>query len=191
MSPRKLILASGSPRRRALLAAVGVDFAVIESGINEDCKPGETPITYASRMATEKATTVSLTQRESIILGADTIVVLDDELLLKPRDAEHARTMLRALSGRTHIVVTAFALACDGRLLECTPVTARVTFRALLAETIERYIATGEPFDKAGGYGIQEGGGEFIARVDGSRDTVMGLPVAEVLAALRRHRVHA
>jgi septum formation protein len=183
----QLILASASPRRKALLTRAGLTFAILESGIDETRLPSEDSSTYAARMAANKALHVSGLHRNALVLGADTVVDLDGEILLKPLDCEDARRMLRALSGATHTVVTAFALARSGRLLESSPVIARVTFRALSDGEIERYLETGEPFDKAGSYGIQGQGADFIVNVEGSRDTVMGLPVAEVLTALRRY----
>lgn len=183
----RLVLASASPRRQALLAVAGVGFAIVESGIDETRDDYEDAVTYAERMARAKALSVSQRLPEALVLGADTVVELRGMILLKPDDAADARRMLRALSGDTHTVVTAFALARGGRLVESAPVTARVTFRRLSDHEIEAYLATGEPFDKAGSYGIQGAGADFIAALEGGRDTVMGLPVGAVLAALRRH----
>lgn len=186
MTPPRLVLASASPRRRALLAAAGLAFEIVESGIDETQDLDEEAARYAERMARAKALSVSRIRPAALALGADTVVELHGRLLLKPADPGDARRMLRALSGHTHRVVTAYALACGGRLVESAPVTARVTFRRLAGREIEAYLATGEPFDKAGGYGIQGAGADFIAAVEGGRDTVMGLPVDAVLAALRR-----
>lgn len=186
----KLVLASGSPRRRMLLGAAGVSFEAAESGIDETRKAGEDSRGYAIRMAREKALSVSRKRPEALVLGADTIVECDGEILLKPEDAADARRILRTLSGNTHTVITAFALARAGAILEATPVASRVSFRRLNADEIDAYIATGEPFDKAGAYGIQGDGAGFIVDVDGARDNVMGLPVREVLEALRRHRAN-
>jgi nucleoside triphosphate pyrophosphatase len=122
-----------------------------------------------------------------MVLAADTVVECGGVILEKPADADDAARMLATLSGRTHTVVTAFALACGGRIVDSQAVTSRVTFRELTRDEIAAYIGTGEPFDKAGAYGIQGIGGGFIAQVEGSRDNVMGLPVDEVIAALKRH----
>lgn len=186
MTSIRLVLASTSPRRKDLLAAAGVAFTISESGIDETVAAHEDAAAYAERIAQAKALSVSVRLPEALVLGADTVVELGGAILLKPADVADARRMLRALSGATHTVVTAFALARGGRLIESVPVTARVTFRRLTGPEIEAYLATGEPFDKAGSYGIQGAGADFIAAVEGGRDTVMGLPVSAVLAALRR-----
>jgi septum formation protein len=187
MTFSQLILASASPRRKALLATAGLTFDVVESGIDETRLPLEDSSTYATRIAANKALYVSTSHPNALVLGADTVVDLDGEILLKPLDPADARRMLRALSGTTHTVVTAFALARGGLVLESHPVLARVTFRPLTDAIIDAYLTTGEPFDKAGSYGIQGVGADFILNVEGSRDTVMGLPVREVLTALRLH----
>ena len=160
----KVILASGSPRRRQLLGAAGIEFEVIESGMPERHLSGEPPRDYALRMARDKAGAVSSRFPDAIVVGADTIVVCESQILEKPAHAADARRMLAMLSGQTHTVVTAFALARGGKILESSPVESRVTFRKLAEAEIEEYIATGEPFDKAGAYGIQGVGGGFIDR---------------------------
>ncbi|MGH7924438.1 MAG: Maf family protein [Candidatus Binatus sp.] len=185
----KVILASASPRRRQLLDAAGIDFEAIESRVPEQHEPGELPRDYALRTARTKAVAVSSTFPSAVVIGADTIVVCETRILEKPVDAADARRMLATLSGRTHTVVTAFALARAGKILESSPVESRVTFRKLTEAEIEDYIATDEPFDKAGAYGIQGVGGGFISHVKGSRDNVMGLPTEPVVAALARYGV--
>ena len=185
----KVILASGSPRRRQLLAKAGIEFDAIESEMPEQHGAGEPPHDYAIRMARDKARAVSSRFPDAIVVGADTIVVCEDRILEKPADVADARRMLTTLSGRTHTVITAFALASGGTLLESSPVESRVTFRKLTDAEIDDYIATDEPFDKAGAYGIQGVGGGFISDVEGSRDNVMGLPTDAVVAALARHGV--
>ena len=185
----KVILASGSPRRRQLLGAAGIEFEVIKSMVPEEHVAGEPAHDYALRMARDKAIAVSVRFPEAIVIGADTIVVCDTQILEKPVDADDARRMLAMLSSRTHTVVTAFALARGGKIVESLPVESNVTFRELTDAEISEYIATDEPFDKAGAYGIQGVGGGFIAHVEGSRDNVMGLPAATVVAALARYGV--
>jgi septum formation protein len=187
--PIKVILASASPRRRQLLASARIEFDVVESNVPEQHIAGEPPHDYAMRMARDKARAVSSRFPDAIIVGADTIVVCEDRILEKPADVADARRMLTRLSGRTHTVITAFALARASTILESSPVESRVTFRKLADAEIDRYIATDEPFDKAGAYGIQGVGGGFISHVDGSRDNVMGLPTDAVVAALGRYGV--
>ena len=182
----KVILASASPRRLQLLRAAGIEFEVVASRVTEQRNPDEAPRDYALRMAREKAQAVSIRFPEAIVIGADTIVVCETQILEKPADPGDARRMLQMLSGRTHTVVTAFALAQGGKILEASPVESRVTFRKLAEAEIDDYIVTDEPFDKAGAYGIQGIGGGFIARVEGLRDNVMGLPTERVVAALAR-----
>jgi septum formation protein len=185
----KVILASASPRRRQLLRAANIEFEVVESLMPEQHIAGEPPRDYALRMARDKATAVSSRHPDAIVIGADTIVVCENQILEKPADIADARRMLAMLSGRTHTVVTAFALARSGKILESSPVESQVTFRRLTDAEITDYIATDEPFDKAGAYGIQGVGGGFISHVEGSRDNVMGLPTEQVVAALARFGV--
>jgi septum formation protein len=182
----KVILASTSPRRRQLLGAAGISFEVIESLVPERHEPGEPARDYALRMAREKAGAVSSRYPEAIVIGADTIVLCESQILEKPAHPDDARRMLGMLSGRTHTVVTAFALARGASILESSAVESQVTFRKLAEAEIDDYIATEEPFDKAGAYGIQGVGGGFISHVEGSRDNVMGLPTERVVAALAR-----
>ena len=182
-----VILASGSPRRRNLLGAAGVSFEVVESGVEERRGEGEEPRDYATRLASDKALAVSSQYPQALVIGADTIVYCEGELLEKPSSPEEARRMLEKLAGNVHVVITAFAIVRGGVVLERELVMSRVTFRTLTTEEIADYIATGEPFDKAGAYGIQGHAASFIAHVDTERDNVMGLPTARVVAALRRH----
>ncbi len=186
MTTPKLILASGSPRRRQLLAAAGLKFEIFESRVNEVVLPGERASAHAARVAREKALAVSRRYPDALVLGADTIVECGGRSFQKPAGEEDARAMLTALSGNIHLVVTAFAIARDGRILECEAVPRRVEFRTLTEAEIAAYIGTGEPLDKAGAYGIQGAGAGFITNVEGPRDNVMGLPVERVLAALAR-----
>jgi septum formation protein len=185
----KLILASGSPRRRELLTRARIDFEVVQSGLDEVRAAAESAPDYALRMAREKALAVSTRHSQRAVLAADTVVECGGEILEKPLDANDATRMLSTLSGRTHTVVAAFAIASNGKIIVSEAVMSRVTFRTLTPEEIANYIATDEPFDKAGGYGIQGIGGGFISQVDGSRDNVMGLPTDEVIAALRNHGI--
>ena len=187
--PPKLILASGSPRRKTLLGATGLDFEIVESKVKEVRHDGEGARHFALRMAREKALNVSVRRPGAVILAADTIVECGGQILGKPTDAADAHAMLGILSGNTHSVVTAFAIVYDGALAESMAVISGVTFRTLSANEIAAYVASGDPLDKAGAYGIQDAGARFIERVDGARDNVMGLPLREVLDALSRHGI--
>ena len=175
----RLILASASPRRRLLLEMLGIDVEVRPSHIPEVRQPGETPVGYAERLAREKALSVP----GPLVLGADTTVVLDDHLFEKPADEADALRMLRQLQGRTHEVITSVALQAGGAVRQATDITA-VTFRPCDDDFLRAYIATGEPMDKAGAYGIQGYGAALVERIDGDFFGVMGLPVRLVLRLL-------
>jgi len=174
-----LYLASGSPRRQELLGMLGVTFERLVPGVEEQRAPQEAPQDYVTRLARDKARAgVALATRDLPVLGADTIVVLNGDVLGKPRDAAHAAEMLRRLSGQTHEVMTAVALADKQRVRERLVMT-RVAFRALTARDIAAYVESGEPMDKAGAYGIQGLGGCFVRRIEGSYHAVVGLPLVE------------
>jgi septum formation protein len=181
MSPEILTLASRSPRRRQLLEMLGIPVRVVPSELPEVRRPAETPVDYVERLAREKALHVP----GNPVLGADTTVVLRDEVLEKPHDAADALRMLRKLQGRTHQVVTSVALVSDGAVHQATDVTS-VTFRRLGDGFLESYVATGEPMDKAGAYGIQGYGAALVERIQGDFFSVMGLPVRLVLELLER-----
>jgi septum formation protein len=166
------VLASSSPRRRQLLELLGLTFDVVPADIDETWKNGEAPAVHAERLAREKAAVVA--RPEALVVGADTIVVIGGEILGKPRDAGEARAMLRRLSGRDHEVFTAVAALWHGTMSSGTNRTA-VHVRPLDEETIAAYVATGEPLDKAGAYGIQGYGAVLVERIEGDYFTVMGL----------------
>jgi len=179
-----LYLASGSPRRQELLTQLGVAFERMVTGIEEKRAEGESAQQYVSRLAREKALAgVAQVPRDLPVLGADTIVILNGEVLEKPHDDEHAFKMLSKLSGQTHQVMTAVALADRQQVLDCLVVT-DVTFRVLTEEDIAGYIASGEPMDKAGAYGIQGLGGCFVRKINGSYHAVVGLPLVETYELL-------
>jgi septum formation protein len=184
-----LLLASASPRRRTLLARAGLDFEVQPADVDESLLPGETPREHAARLAEAKARAVAGTLGSApprIVLGADTIVVLGDRILGKPTDADHAIAMLEDLVGRTHRVITAVAvLRSDDCALHRACVESRVSMRPAQREEIRRYVASGEPLDKAGAYAVQGEGRRFVTRVEGSESNVIGLPLDETLALLR------
>ncbi|HEU4995163.1 MAG TPA: Maf family protein [Gemmatimonadaceae bacterium] len=183
-APRpRVVLASQSPRRRELLTLVGIPHEVRPSDIDERYLPGEMPHAHAERLAREKAARVS--DLEAIVIGSDTIVVVDDDVLGKPRDEADAVRMLRRLSGRAHTVITAVAVAWRGRV-ESGVEEVAVTFHPLSEAAIDAYIATREPMDKAGAYGIQGYGATIVARVDGDYFAVMGLPLQLLVRLLER-----
>ncbi|WP_035339400.1 MULTISPECIES: Maf family protein [Dickeya] len=179
-----LYLASASPRRRELLALLDLSFEILRTEVVEQRQPGETPEQYVSRLAQEKAQAgVAVAPQDLPVLGADTIVVLNGQVLEKPRDDDDAVRILRALSGQQHQVMTALALADRQHCLVQRVVTG-VQFRALSDDEIRRYIASGEPMDKAGAYGIQGKGGAFVKAIFGSYHAVVGLPLVELIELL-------
>nr|WP_207037322.1 Maf family protein [Salinicola sp. DM10] len=177
-----LRLASASPRRRELLASIGIAVEVAPADIDESRGSDETPETFVSRLAREKAL-AGHAGSALPTLGADTVVVCDDEVFGKPRDLAHARTMWRALSGREHRVLSAVALMGPRGLLECRVVT-RVWLRTLSEAEMAAYWATGEPADKAGGYAVQGRAAIFVERLEGSYSAVVGLPLHETAELL-------
>jgi septum formation protein len=174
-----LVLASGSPRRRELLARLGLEPEVVPAAIDESPLPDEPPPLHALRVARAKAAAAAAGRPAAAVLAADTIVVVDGEILGKPHDRDEARAMLRRLSGRSHLVITAVALRFGKR--EASHVEqAHVTFRPISHELLDWYVATGEADDKAGAYAIQGRAGAFVARLEGSYSGVMGLPLYEL-----------
>jgi septum formation protein len=177
-----VILASASPRRRELLNLVGIVHEVRPADIDESYRAGETPRQHAERLAREKASAVMLP--DVVAIGSDTIVVVDGDVLGKPRNRAHAAEMLRRLSGRSHVVITGVAVRWRGRIASGLEEVG-VTFRALGDADIQRYIDTGEPMDKAGAYGIQGYGATIVERVDGDYFAVMGLALNRLVCLLR------
>ncbi|UXD26816.1 Maf family protein [Yersinia sp. HM-2024] len=174
-----LYLASGSPRRRELLTLLDVPFEVLKTDVEEQRRAEESAQQYVQRLAQDKARAgVSVAPQDLPVLGADTIVVLNGQVLEKPRDKAHAQQILSALSGQQHQVITAVSLADRKNMLSAMVVT-DVTFRVLSQLEISDYIATGEPMDKAGAYGIQGKGGCFVRSITGSYHAVVGLPLVE------------
>jgi len=184
MNGRRVVLASASPRRRQLLDLIGIEHEVSPSNIDESLRPRETPRKHAERLAREKALVVAKRNPDDIVVAADTIVVIDRKVLGKPADSADARRMLSLLSGRRHTVITAVAVA-RGRKVRSAIEEVRVTFRSLRRDDIDAYIATGEPMDKAGAYGIQGYGATIVERVEGDYFAVMGLPLARLVGLLR------
>lgn len=181
-----LVLASQSPRRREILRLAGIPFIVRVAEVDESVLDGESPADYVQRLAAAKACAVEAAADETV-LGADTTVVIDGEILAKPADAADARRMLAQLSGRQHEVLTGICLRC-GAVASCEFVATGVVFAAMSAAEIDEYVASGEPMDKAGGYAIQGLASKFVERIDGDYFNVMGLPVALVYRRLRERR---
>ncbi|MDY7219634.1 Maf family protein [Denitrificimonas sp. JX-1] len=187
-----LYLASTSPRRRELLAQAGIDFTVLDIAIDEQQRPNELPTAYVERLAKEKAEAgFSAVEAEegAVVLAADTIVVLEDDILGKPSSEDAAKGMLRALSGRSHVVMTAFAIK-TAEEIRVQRVNTTVFFRNISSKEIDWYWQTGEQSDKAGGYGIQGKGGVFVSAISGSYTTVVGLPLSEVVVALQNFDIY-
>jgi septum formation protein len=186
----KLILASASPRRAEILRNAGIQFEVRATDVDESRLTGELPGDYVRRLALAKARSAAAdyrdTGQEALILGADTVVVVDADVLGKPVSQDDARSMLRRLSGRVHEVHTGLALLrSSGAEQRVVEEITRVHFAPLTDRETEDYIATGEPFDKAGAYGIQAIGGRYVTRIEGCYFNVMGLPLARLWSLLR------
>jgi septum formation protein len=182
-----LVLASSSPRRRELLRELEVGFEIVAPEVDETPLPGEPPWALVTRLARAKARSVSKQFSGRLVLGADTVVALDGELLNKPAHREEARRMLERLSGRVHEVWTGVCLARDARVLEIFATVSHVRFRVLSPAEIEAYLDTGEGYDKAGGYAAQGSGRQLIEVIEGSLNNVIGLPTEELRPRLSRH----
>jgi septum formation protein len=184
MSECRVVLASGSPRRHDLLNLIGISHEVRPTNIDETMRSREAPHRHAERLAREKASAAATRDPNLITIGADTIVVVNRKVLGKPTGPEQAAAMLRQLSGRQHTVVTAVAVS-RGKKLRSAVEEVRVKFRKLRDDEIDAYIATGEPLDKAGAYGIQGYGATIVECVEGDYFSVMGLPLARLVGLLR------
>ena len=184
MSECRVVLASASPRRRQLLELIGIAHEVRPANIDESMRPRENPRRHAERLAREKASAIAKRDPDLIIIAADTIVVVNRKVLGKPKDADDAARMLAMLSGREHLVTTAVAVS-RGKKLRSAVEEVRVRFRRLRDDEIEAYIATGEPMDKAGAYGIQGYGATIVERIEGDYFAVMGLPIVRLVGLLR------
>lgn len=181
------ILASASPRRIELLRLLGLDFAVMPSGADESFRPGESPPAHTLRLSADKADLIATENPGSWVLGADTIVVIDGAVLGKPADPAEARRMLKKLSARSHTVFTGFTLARQtARIAVSEVVESTVIFREISEDEMAWYVNSPEPYDKAGGYAVQGRGAFFIKEIRGSYTNVMGLPLCEVVDALKK-----
>src|SRR5688572_9605327 len=183
MTSPRIILASQSPRRRELLSLIGIPHEVRPADLDERVLPGEGPEDHAERLARAKAEAVAAHEPDGVVIGADTIVVLDGDILGKPRDHADAAAMLRRLSGRTHTVLSAVAVVRGSRTVSGVE-SVEVTFRPLTNDQIEAYVGTREPMDKAGAYGIQGYGAVIVERVHGDYFAVMGLALGRLIGLL-------
>ncbi|MBF0102255.1 MAG: septum formation inhibitor Maf [Desulfobacterales bacterium] len=185
-----IILASASPRRKELLSAIGLVFDVIPSDIDETQVTDSDPCNYVKLLSELKASHVARMYPEHWVIGADTIVLIDGQILGKPESIDHARMMLRCLSGRCHTVLTGYCLTCKQKsVLYSDVVQTRVLFKTLSEKEIDWYIVSGEPFDKAGAYGIQAKGMFMIKEIYGSYTNVVGLPVCDILSMLIQYNI--
>jgi septum formation protein len=182
----RFILASASPRRSELLNQLGLEFEVVPSGIDEVAQEGETPAEHVRRLATAKAGELADRYPEAWVIGADTIVVINGDLLGKPADESEARAMLAKLSGRKHEVFTGIAVMRKSAEINLSEVvTSEVIFKDISEEEMDWYVKTDEPYDKAGGYAVQGGGAFFIKEIHGSYTNVIGLPLYEAVSLLK------
>jgi septum formation protein len=189
MTPRTLVLASASPRRRILLEQAGIEVEIAPADVDESYRPGESPEEHVQRLARAKAAAAAGRFPNRVVLGADTVVVMDGRIYGKPENADRAREFLAAFSGRKHDVLTGVSLMRLRPPGEQTWLARSVVhFKSLKPEDLENYCRQVNPLDKAGAYGIQEHGDQIIKRVDGPVSTVIGLPIEEVLAKLRDFR---
>ena len=184
-TPPPLVLASQSPRRAELIGRLGLEFETAPAYLDESYHQGETPPQHAERLSREKALAIAGDRKDALVVGSDTIVVIDGDVLGKPRDAEHAVEMLLRLSGHQHEVITGVAVAHGGKV-ETGLERVQVRFRELDRRACEEYVATGEPMDKAGAYGIQGFGSAIVECIDGDYFAVMGLPVVRMLELIER-----
>lgn len=183
---RKIILASGSPRRKQILEQVGLNFIVEVSDYEEKSIPGVSPSEFVETLSLEKANVVAKNHNDAIIIGADTIVVLDNQILGKPKTKQDAREMLKKLSGNTHSVFTGFTIIDTVNKRTITNhVETKIRFKNLSEEEIRAYIETGEPMDKAGAYGVQDKGALFVEHIEGDYSSVMGLPIVKIFEILK------
>lgn len=189
MEVAPVVLASASPRRRELLDLIGIQHIVDPADIDESIRGAELPADYAERLAREKALKVAERHPGALVIAADTIVVLGSQVMGKPRTELEAASMLAALGGMTHTVVTGVACVFNGAL-ESSVDDVSVTFRSLSAQEIDEYVATGEPMDKAGSYGIQGYGATIVSRIDGDYFAVMGLSLVRLVELMQRLRIH-
>ncbi len=182
---KKIILASASPRRKELLETAGIEFEICVSDADESIPGGTKPVDAAKMTATKKALAVAESHKDDIVIGADTIVVANGKILGKPKDTADAEAMLRELSGIEHEVITGVCIVNDGKTNAFEQIS-KVKFYELTADEIKSYVATGEPMDKAGSYGIQGKGCVLVEKIEGDYFNIVGLPVAKVVREIRK-----
>jgi septum formation protein len=182
---KALVLASGSPRRKELLSQLSYPFTILVTDVEESRQPNEGPTEYVTRLSLDKARAALVEKPEAIVIGSDTIVVCDQQVLEKPQDLAHAKQMLMMLSGREHQVMTAVSVITANKQ-ETVVVSTDVWFKTLSENEVEQYWQSGEPCDKAGSYGIQGIGGRFVTRIEGSYHAVVGLPLFETDQLLQK-----
>lgn len=186
LSSSRLILASASPRRKELLKLIGLNFEIIPSDVDETFLKGETPKGHTLRLSEEKALSIAGRNPDAWVLGADTIVIINREVLGKPVAVDEAREMLSKLSGREHTVITGFCLTRkNADVMVKDAIESTVVFKEIPEDEIEWYVRTKEPYDKAGGYAVQGMGAFFIKEIHGSYTNVVGLPLCEVMETLK------
>ncbi len=187
---KRLILASASPRRKEMLANLGLEFEVLTAKVDEVPLDGESPQKFVQRAAIDKASDIAVNHPDAWVLGADTVVVHEGEILGKPQDASHAQRLLMRLSGQMHRVFSGFCLRLQQDNLSVSRViSTEVYFSAFTEDIVAAYVATGEPLDKAGAYGIQGRGGVLVEKITGSYSNVVGLPLVETIEALLRFKI--
>ena len=186
-STASFILASASPRRRELFQSIGLKFKIIPAHVNENYLAGESPRQHVKRLSIDKAIIIARKYPEAWVLGADTIVVIDDLILGKPKNEAQARKMLRKLSGREHKVFTGFTIAhVAAKIYKTKVIQSAVRFKTISPKEMDWYVSCDEPYDKAGGYAVQGKGAYFIQSIRGSYTNVIGLPLCEVLEELKK-----
>lgn len=182
-----IILASKSPRRKELLGKIVKSFQIVDSGVDEARIRAKSPLLFAKKAAATKAKAVAEKHKDAIVIGADTIVVLGNKILGKPKDKKDALAMLKSLSGTTHKVITGIAVIFPGEKVISTYALTRVTMKKISPQAIADYVDSGRPLDKAGAYGIQEIEDPFIEKIEGDYDNVVGLPVKQLEKILSLH----
>jgi len=187
---RKVVLASKSPRRKEILERVGLRFEVKASDFNEKTILQADPVEFVETVSREKAKTVAAKYEDAVVIAADTIIVVGGEIIGKPQSPEHAKEILHKLSGRDHLVITGFTIMdSKAKVLITRSVESKVYFKELSDEEIDAYVATGEPMDKAGAYGVQEKAGIFLEKIEDDFFNVVGLPVLAVTEELKKFGV--